>query len=75
MYALLREAMRAAGKIGVGQVVIRTTHHLAAVVPSGEMPLMITMRYVNQIASTRSSISTTSAVRGRHGEELELARS
>src|SRR6476661_9242887 len=27
VYALLREAMRAAGKIGVGQVVIRTTHH------------------------------------------------
>ena len=49
VYALLRETMRAAGKVGVGQVTIRTTHHLAAVVPSGEVLLMITMRYVNQI--------------------------
>ena len=38
VYALLRETLRATGKVGVGQVVIRTTHHLAAVVPVVRQP-------------------------------------
>jgi DNA end-binding protein Ku len=76
VYALLRDAMRAAGKIGVGQVVIRTTHHLAAVVPSGEMLLMITMRYVNQIREHNAfDFPTTSAKSaGVTAKEMELAR-
>ncbi len=76
VYALLREAMRASGKIGVGQVVIRTTHHLAAVVPSGEVLLMITMRYVNQIREHKEfDFPTTSAKSaGVTAKEMELAR-
>jgi DNA end-binding protein Ku len=76
VYALLREAMRAAGKIGVGQVVIRTTHHLAAVVPSGEMLLMITMRYVNQIREHNAFDLPTASAKsaGVTAKEMELAR-
>src|SRR6478752_3604931 len=48
------------GKIGVGQVTIRTTHHLAAVVPSGEVLMMITMRYVNQIREHKFDFPSTS---------------
>ena len=47
VYALLRETMRETGKVGVGQVVIRTTHHLAAVAPVDEALMMITLRYSN----------------------------
>jgi DNA end-binding protein Ku len=76
VYALLRDAMRAAGKVGVGQVVIRTTHHLAAVVPTDEVLLMITMRYVNQIREHSEfdfpSLSAKSA--GVTSKEMELAR-
>ena len=76
VYALLRETMRAAGKVGVGQVTIRTTHHLAAVVPSGEVLLMITMRYVNQIRehSEFEFPSTSAKSTGVTAKEMELAR-
>ena len=76
VYALLRETLRASGKVGVGQVVIRTTHHLAAVVPAGEVLMMITMRYANQLRDHSEfdfpSMSMKSA--GVTAKELELAR-
>src|SRR5882724_8847258 len=34
-YALLREALKKSGKIGIAKVVLRTREHLAAVKPSG----------------------------------------
>ena len=49
VYALLRETMRSKNKVGVGQVVIRTTHHLAAVIPVDEALMMITLRYANEL--------------------------
>jgi len=49
VYALLRETMRSTNKIGVGQVVIRTTHHLAAVIPVEDALMMITLRYANEL--------------------------
>src|SRR5206468_1532521 len=76
VYALLRETMRSAGKVGVGQVVIRTTHHLAAVVPVDEALMMITLRYANELRDKKAfdfpSTSTKSA--GITAKELELAR-
>ena len=76
VYALLREALRATGKIGVGQVVIRTTHHLAAVVPVDGVLMMITLRYANEIREHKEfdfpSESMKSA--GVTPKELELAR-
>ena len=32
-YALLREAMRKSGSVGIGKIIIRQTQHLAAVKP------------------------------------------
>jgi DNA end-binding protein Ku len=76
VYALLREAMRAAGKIGVGQVVIRTTHHLAAVVPSDDVLLMITMRYANQLREHKEFDfpATSAKSAGVTAKEMELAK-
>jgi DNA end-binding protein Ku len=76
VYALLRETLRATGKVGIGQVVIRTMHHLAAVVPVDEVLMMITLRYSNEIREHKEfdfpSLSTKSA--GVTAKELELAR-
>jgi DNA end-binding protein Ku len=49
VYALLRETLRATGRIAVAQVVIRTTQHLAAVVPVGRALMMITLRYAGEL--------------------------
>jgi len=48
-YALLREALKKSGKIGIAQVVIRTKQHLAAVLPVGKLLLLETLRYDDEI--------------------------
>jgi DNA end-binding protein Ku len=76
VYALLRETLRAANKIGVGEVVIRTTHHLAAVVPVGEALMMITMRYADKIREGKAFDFPSRSLKnaGIKPKELELAR-
>lgn len=49
VYALLRETLRATERVAVAQVVIRTTQHLAAVVPVGRALMLITMRYADEL--------------------------
>ena len=76
VYALLRETMRTTGKIGVGQVVIRTSHHLAAVIPVGEALMMITLRYAKELRAEKEfdfpPMSLKSA--GVTPKELDLAK-
>jgi DNA end-binding protein Ku len=49
VYALLRETLRATGRIAIAQVVIRTAQHLAAVVVDGDKLMMITLRYADEL--------------------------
>ncbi len=49
VYALLREAMMAAGVIGIARVVMHTREHLAALVPSGAGLVLNTLRWSNEI--------------------------
>jgi len=49
VYALLREAMTAAGVIGIARVVMHTKEHLAALVPSGPGLMLNTLRWSNEI--------------------------
>ena len=48
-YALLRDAMKKAGKAGIATVVIRTRQYLAAVLPQDDVLLMDTLRYAGEI--------------------------
>lgn len=48
-YALLREAMVAAGVIGVARVVMHTKEHLAALIPSGAGLVLNTLRWAEEI--------------------------
>lgn len=48
-YALLRDALERAGKVGIATVVIRTRQYLAAVMPQGELLVMNTLRYADEI--------------------------
>lgn len=50
-YALLREALKKSGKVGVAQVVIRTREHLACVRPVGDALVLETMHYADEISS------------------------
>jgi len=48
-YALLREAMRQTGVIGVGKVIIRRTQHLAGVRVIGDALVLEIMRFKNEL--------------------------
>ena len=50
-YALLRDAMKKAGKAGIATVVIRTRQYLAAVIPQDDVLVMDTLRYADEIRS------------------------
>ena len=48
-YALLRDAMKKAGKAGIATVVIRTRQYLAAVIPQDDVLVMDTLRYADDL--------------------------
>lgn len=48
-YALLREALRRSGRVGLANVVIRTRQHLAVVFPLGRALVLNTLRFADEI--------------------------
>ncbi len=49
VYALLRETLRRAGKIGIAQIVLRTKQHLVALWPMQDAIVLNTLRYSAEI--------------------------
>ena len=49
VYALLRDAMKATGKIGVANVVMHNRQHLAALIPVGPMLALDTLRWAAEL--------------------------
>jgi DNA end-binding protein Ku len=48
-YALLREALRRSGKVGIASVVIRTRQYLAAVLPQDDVLVLELLRYAHEL--------------------------
>jgi DNA end-binding protein Ku len=53
-YALLREAMNEAGRIGIAKFVMRETQHLAAIEGIGEALVLSTLRFADELVDTSS---------------------
>lgn len=75
VYALLRETLRKAGKIGIANVVIRVKQHLCALVCVGDIIVLNTLRYSDEIRETDelkipASTSKTAAVSDK---EIKMA--
>lgn len=49
VYALLRETLRRAGKVGIAQIVIHTKQHLAALIVLEDVIVLNTLRYAQEI--------------------------
>jgi DNA end-binding protein Ku len=49
-YALLREALKKTGKVGIAKVVIKTREHLAAVKPMGKALVLELMHFADELA-------------------------
>ena len=48
-YALLRDALDKAGRVGIGTIVLRQREHLAALEPTGQALTLTTMRFAHEI--------------------------
>lgn len=51
-YALLRDAMRKTGSVGIGKIIIRQKQHLAAVKVVGDALVLELMRFANELVDT-----------------------
>ena len=49
VYALLREALKASGKIGIANVVLHNKQHLAALIPVGPVLALNTLRWADEV--------------------------
>lgn len=56
-YRVVRDALRAAGKVGLGQITMRGREHLAAVRPCGDGLLVETLRYADEVRSAEPMFS------------------
>lgn len=71
-YALLREALKQTGKVGIAKVVIKTRQHLAAVKPEKNLLVLELMHFAEEIIDTaelKIPANTTIAAK-----ELDMAR-
>ena len=75
-YALLRETLRATNKIGIATVVIRTRQYLAALIPTGDVIVLNTLRYKNELMSAKDLEVPSASVKagGVSHREVEMAK-
>jgi DNA end-binding protein Ku len=71
-YALLRDALKNTGRIGVGTVVFRQREHVAAVEPAGDALVLSMMRFAHEIRST-NDLDLPKAGEGWTKKEMDLA--
>jgi DNA end-binding protein Ku len=71
-YALLREAIRDSGLVGIATIVLREAQHLAAVQVVGDAMVLTQMRYAEELVDT--SAYTFPSAKDIRKPELEMAR-
>jgi DNA end-binding protein Ku len=70
-YALLREAIRSTGSVGVGKIIIRQTQHLAGVKVVGDALVLEIMRFANELVDEKEfNFPARDAIRP---QELQMA--
>lgn len=71
-YALLREAIRDSGKIGIAKIILRDSQHLAGVEVIGDALVLTMMRFADELADL--SDFRFPAANGIRPAELKMAR-
>lgn len=76
VYALLRETLKSTQRVAVAQVVIRTTPHLAAVIPNGRALMMVTLRYQDELRPAKDLDLPPESLKaaGVNPKEIDLAK-
>jgi len=73
VYALLREALLATGRVGVARVVIQTKQHLAVLVPAGQALVLNLLRWGGEIRSWEALKLPPAGVEGAGLKAGEMA--
>jgi len=75
-YALLRETLKATNKMAIATVVIRTRQYLAALIPSGDVIVLNTLRYKNELKSAKDLAVPSGNLKasGVSPREIEMAK-
>jgi DNA end-binding protein Ku len=75
VYALLREALKKTGKIGIALVVMHTKQHLAALIPSGNALVLNTLRWSTELRDVKDIELPADGVKaaGIREKELDMA--
>jgi len=75
VYALLREAMRKSERWAVGSVVVRTRAYACVLIPQGEILVLNTLRYADEILPADAIDAPASSARkaGVSAKEFDLA--
>jgi len=71
-YALLREALKTSGKVGIAKVVIRSREHLAALKPNGDALVLELMHFADEIVDQSSLEFPASET--PHENEMKVAK-
>jgi DNA end-binding protein Ku len=71
-YALLREALKDSGKVGIAKVVIRSREHLAALKPHGDALVLELMHFADEIVDSKTL--DLPAQETPHANEMKVAR-
>jgi DNA end-binding protein Ku len=71
-YALLREAIRESGRIGVGKIILRDAQHLAAIEVIEDALVLTMMRFADELADLEDFKFPSST--GLRKQELTMAR-
>lgn len=76
VYALLRETLKATGRVAVAEVVIRTTPHLAVVAPNGKALMLDTLRFEDELRDPKGLDLPAEGLKsaGVTAKEVELAK-
>lgn len=73
-YALLHDAMKKSGKVGIARVVLRTRQYLCAVRPMGKGLTLSTMLYADEVNSVEDLEELQGAEQKPRERELEMAQ-
>ena len=71
-YALIRDAIRESGQIGIAKIILRDAQHLAAVEAIGSALVLTMMRFADELADLEDFSFPTSA--GIRPQEMKMAR-
>jgi DNA end-binding protein Ku len=71
-YALLREALKDSGKVGIAKVVIRSREHLAALKPNGDALVLELMHFADEIVDQKTL--DFPAKETPHANEMKVAK-